>query len=119
MKLILKSPSGVDGFPAMPGARGITALDDEARDEAVEDGFCIVAIEAMLEKVPRGDGNLFGEELEEDISGGGSEEYFGRRLRLEIVQSGHIEQDRTISECLFNVDVRSGSTKSRQKIDLD
>ena len=72
-------------FAAGTGAGGVAALDDERGDEAVEDGAGVVAVEAVLEEVAGGEWGLGGEELEEDIAGGGLEEDFGGGLRLEVV----------------------------------
>lgn len=72
MKLILKSLAfGVCGFPAMACAGGVAALQDEAWDEAVEDGVVVVSIEAVLEEGPGGEGGLFGKEFEEEVAGCG------------------------------------------------
>ena len=65
MKFILKPFAIVDRTGA-PGScpRRIAALDDEARDESVENGVVVVAIETVLEEVSGGEGSLFGEEFE-------------------------------------------------------
>ncbi len=55
----------------MACAGGVAALQDEAWDEAVEDGVVVVSIEAVLEEGPGGEGGLFGKEFEEEVAGCG------------------------------------------------
>ena len=55
----------------------------------MEDGVGVVAIEAVLEEVTGSEWGLFGEELEEEVAGGGVEDAFGGGLGFEVVESGH------------------------------
>ena len=89
MKFILEVILWIDAFPAFAGVAWITALDDEAGDEPVEDGVGIVAIEAVLEEGAGGEGGLFGEEFEGEGAGGGVEEEFCGGRGFEVVEGGH------------------------------
>ena len=77
-------------FAAGAGASGVAALDDEIGNQAVEDGAGVVAVEAVLEEVAGGERGLRGEELEENVAGGGLEEDFGGGLGLEVVDGCHV-----------------------------
>lgn len=89
MELIFKKAPRVDGFAAFTSSGGITALDYEARYQAVEDGVIVVAIKAELEEIARCEGGLFGEEFEEDVTCGSGEKDLRGGLRLEIVKRTH------------------------------
>lgn len=67
-------------------------MEDEAGDEAVEDGVVVVAVEGVLEEVAAGERDLLGPELEGDVAAGGVEDAGGRGLRLEVVERRHFEQ---------------------------
>ena len=49
---------------------GVAALENESRNEAVEDATVVVAVEAVLEEGAGGEGVLIGEEFEEEVSSG-------------------------------------------------
>ena len=83
----------VAALPAGTGASGVTALDDKAGDQAVENGAVIVSIQAKLEKVAAGERGLLSEELEEDLASGGVEDGFCGRLWLEVVKCAHVGGD--------------------------
>jgi len=51
----------------------------------VKDGAIVVAVQAVLEEVARCERDLFGEDFNDKVAGGGVEQDFGRRRRLEIV----------------------------------
>jgi hypothetical protein len=51
----------------------------------VEDCAIIVAVQTVLEEVARCERDLFGEDFDDKIAGGGVEQNFGRRRRFEIV----------------------------------
>ena len=90
MHFIVEAVAAVDdALAACAGAGGVAALDDEARDEAVEDGAVVVAVEAVLEEVAGGEGGLLGEELEGEVAGGGCEDYFGCWWGFKIVCGRH------------------------------
>lgn len=92
MEFIFEQAASVDGFAAFASAGGVTALDHEAGNQAVEDGVIVVAIEAELEEVAGREGGLFGEEFEEDVACGGGEKDLSGGLRLEIVERTHCEE---------------------------
>ena len=92
MELIFEEATRVDGFATFSSAGGITTLDDEARDQAVEDGVVKVAIQAELEEVAGCEGGLFGEEVEEDVARGGGEKDLRSGLGLEIIERTHCEE---------------------------
>ena len=90
MELVRKWLAIVAALPALAGARRVAALDDEALDQAVEDGVVVVAIEAQLQEVARGDGRLLGEELDFEVAGGRVQDDFGGRVWLEVVRRTHL-----------------------------
>ncbi len=92
MELILEDPTLVliDAFAAMPSACGVATLENETWNKAVEYCIIVVAIEAVLEEVARGEGGLFGEEFEGEVAGSCGEEGFSCGLGLEIVESRHV-----------------------------
>ena len=92
MEFILEVILWIDAFPAFARIAWITALDDEARNEPVEDGVAVVAIETMLKKGAGGKRGLLGEEFECEGPGGGVEEEFGRGRGFEVVERGHRER---------------------------
>ena len=55
MKLIFKR-AAPDAFTASAGACGVTSLDHEVLDQAVEDGVVVLALIAQTDKVLRGAG---------------------------------------------------------------
>ena len=71
VELILERFAVVDGADAArAGSCGIAALDNEAGDEAVEDGVGVVAVEAVLEEVASCEGGLLAEEFELEVARG-------------------------------------------------
>lgn len=69
MEFILKDIPVVEGGDSTRSStRRISALNDEARDQTVEDCVGVVAIETMLEEIARGEGCLFGEEFESEVA---------------------------------------------------
>ena len=92
MELILEDPTLIliDAFAAMPSACGVATLQNETWDKAVEYRVLVVAIEAVLKEVARGEGDLFGEKFEGEVAGGCGEENFGCWLGFEVVESRHI-----------------------------
>lgn len=86
MKFILEVILWIDAFPAFARIAWITALDDEAGKEPVEDGVGVVAIETVLEEGAGGEGGLLGEELECEGPGGGVEEEFCGGRGFEVVE---------------------------------
>lgn len=46
------------------GSGGVAALNEETLNDAVKDGFIVVAFKAELDEVPYGLGSLFGPELD-------------------------------------------------------
>lgn len=90
MEFILEGFAAVEcAFAAGAGACGVAALDDEAGDEAMEDGAVVVAVETVLEEVARGEGGLLCEEFKGEVAGGGAEDGFGGGLGFEVVEAGH------------------------------
>lgn len=89
MKFILEKILRINAFPAFARIAWITALDDEAGDEPVEDGVRVVAIEAVLEEGAGGERGLLGEEFEGEGPGGAVEEEFGGGRGFEVVEGGH------------------------------
>ena len=63
MELIFKEPTRVHGFSTFARASGVTALDNKAGNQTMEDGVVVVAIEAQLEEVARCDWCLLCEQL--------------------------------------------------------
>lgn len=55
----------------------------------MEDGISVVAIEAELQEVAGAEGRLGGEEVQEDVAGGGGKEDLGGGLGFEVVESAH------------------------------
>ena len=55
----------------MTCASWIAALEDEAWNQAVEDGVVIVSVQTELEEVTRCEGRLLREEGEGDVARGG------------------------------------------------
>ena len=92
MELILEDPTlvVVDAFAAMPSACGVPTLENETGDKAVKDRLIVVAIEAVLEEVTRGQWGLLGEEFEREVAGSCGEEDFRCGLGLEVVESRHV-----------------------------
>ena len=92
MELILEDPTFVlvDAFAAMPGTCRVATLQNETWDKTVECRVLVVAIKAVLKEVARGEGGLFGEELEGEVAGRCGEENFGCWLGLEVVKSRHV-----------------------------
>lgn len=89
MELIFKRPRRVYRFPAMAGVGGVTTLNYEAWDEAVEESTVVVTVKAVLEEVAGGEGGLFRKQFDEEVACGGGEEDFGGGLGLEIIEGGH------------------------------
>ena len=92
MELILEDPTLVliDAFAAMPSACGVPALENETWDKAVEDRLIVVAIEAVLEEVARGEWGLLSKEFEGEVAGSCGKEDFGCGLGLKVVESRHV-----------------------------
>jgi hypothetical protein len=63
MKFVVEEPAIVNGLTALAGTGGITTLNDEARDKAVEYRAGEIAIEAELQKIPGCERGLFGKQL--------------------------------------------------------
>jgi hypothetical protein len=72
-------------------ASGITALDNEARYETMEDRADVVVVQAVLEEVARCERGLFGEEFEGEIAAGGLEDYFGGSKRKNMLVRAHVQ----------------------------
>jgi hypothetical protein len=101
VELVGKGLAIVAALSALPRARGVAALQDEALDQAVEDGVVVVAIETQLQEVARRDGRLLGEELDLEIARGRVQDDFGRRVRLEVVRRGHVGDGVPLSRCVI------------------
>ena len=91
MEFIFEGISIVDcADSARSSACRITALNYEARYEAMEYGVGIVAIQTVLEEISTSERTLFCEDFELDVAGRGVEDDFGRWLRFEVVEGGHV-----------------------------
>ena len=55
----------------------------------MEDGVVVVAVEAVLEEIATGEGDLLCEEGEGDVALGGMENEGGGGLGFEVVEGGH------------------------------
>lgn len=75
MELIREESTIVDCFAPVAGAGRVAALEDEVGDEPVEDRVGVVAVEAELEEVARGEGCLDGPELDVEVAMGGFEDH--------------------------------------------
>lgn len=86
VELILKRSTIVDStYTARASTSGVATLDNEARNQAVEDCAIVVAVQTMLEEVSRCERNLFRPDFDDEIACSSTEQDFGRRLRLQIV----------------------------------
>ena len=91
MELIFEGVSIVDrADTTRPSTCRITALNYEARYEAMEYGVGIVAIQTVLEEISTSQRTLFCEDFELDVAGRCVEDDFGRWLRFEVVEGGHV-----------------------------
>lgn len=93
MKFILKRLAIIyRRFSSLSGSCRVSALDDEVRDEAVEDCVGVVAVETVLEEVLGCEGGLLCEEFEGQVAGGGAQDGLCGGLGLEVVEGGHVEE---------------------------
>lgn len=86
MELILKCLAIIHRTdPAGASSCGITTLDYESWDQAMEGCVGVVAIVAVLEEVFGCEWGLLAEEFEGDVARCCFEDYFGVGLRFEVV----------------------------------
>ena len=93
VKLVFERRAIVEAaLAAGPGTRGIAALDDKSGYKPMEDSIVVVAVEAELQKVARGERRLLCEELESYIAGCGVQNDFSGRLWLESLKAAHFRR---------------------------
>jgi hypothetical protein len=86
MELIGERSAIVDSaYTTRASSSRVTALNDEAWNQTVEDCAIVVAVQTMLKEVARCERDLFGEDLDDEVAGGGVEQDLGRRRRFEII----------------------------------
>lgn len=86
------------GLVTGAGAGGITALDEERLDDAMEDGAVVVALEAELDEVADGFGSFFGPKLDVDRPHRRLEHHLPLRRRFQGVHRRHGRSSRELRQ---------------------
>jgi hypothetical protein len=82
-------PAIVDTFATIASPRWVATLQNKPWDKAVEDRAIVIAIEAMLEKIPTGKRCLLRKKFEANVARSRVQNTGSGRLWLEVIDCGH------------------------------